>query len=402
MDKNKKLNLKKELLSLKYCYKGQIYQIKKLLRKVRGLGVLFKLTKQFIKEKDSNNFLSLKGEKEYLLLSQKSKEIFRNLINQSKTLHKSILFNKYNELREQKAFLQQIIQEKNNIIDSMKIELNKKRFNDNKISYNYYLNSIYNIKNNHSDDFIINNKFNNIICNYKNELQQKIKENLSQFKNEYTYFLNLYQRNMEIKGYTSYFVNKKSNKVFSFTLQPLKQETINSSNDSIDDSISKTTVNNDDTLSMDIIISKSKSLNSSDDDKVVDINIKHYISKAPRKAKKKIQETKFFRNDLKKNISKVNIIKKSNLYVQNDFSIQPIIKKKKNLQDNYNYTEVDFERNGELGEKLLKIKEHYYKCLDERYELKSSIKSKISEIYKIKEKIKRIKKEQNFKKSCNK
>ena len=46
----------------------------------------------------------------------------------------------------------------------------------------------------------------------------------------------------------------------------------------------------------------------------------------------------------------------------------------------------------------MKIKENYYKCLDNRYQLKSALKSDISKIYKIKEKIKKIKKQQKKKK----
>ena len=55
------------------------------------------------------------------------------------------------------------------------------------------------------------------------------------------------------------------------------------------------------------------------------------------------------------------------------------------------FTEVNNDRNGELNKMLLNIKEKYYKCLDKRYELKSTLKTNISQIYNIKEKIKKIK-----------
>ena len=58
-------------------------------------------------------------------------------------------------------------------------------------------------------------------------------------------------------------------------------------------------------------------------------------------------------------------------------------------------TEYDNERNGELNRKLLKIKENYFKCLDKRYELKNELKSNISQIYNMKEKIKKNKKQIN-------
>ena len=61
------------------------------------------------------------------------------------------------------------------------------------------------------------------------------------------------------------------------------------------------------------------------------------------------------------------------------------------------FTEISNDRNGELNKMLLNIKEKYYKCLDKRYELKSILKTNISQIYNIKEKIKKNKKEMKIK-----
>jgi hypothetical protein len=63
----------------------------------------------------------------------------------------------------------------------------------------------------------------------------------------------------------------------------------------------------------------------------------------------------------------------------------------KNKDSGLLFTEVNNDRNGELNKMLLNIKEKYYKCLDKRYELKSTLKTNISQIYNIKEKIKKIK-----------
>ena len=70
--------------------------------------------------------------------------------------------------------------------------------------------------------------------------------------------------------------------------------------------------------------------------------------------------------------------------------------------ENNNYytnilTEGNTDKINELNTKLLKIKENYYNCLDKRYQLKSALKENISLIYKTKERIKKIKKQNNLK-----
>ena len=50
----------------------------------------------------------------------------------------------------------------------------------------------------------------------------------------------------------------------------------------------------------------------------------------------------------------------------------------------------------ELNKKLFKLKERYYECLDQRYELKNVLKENITKIYYVKEKIKKYKKDKNI------
>ena len=96
---------------------------------------------------------------------------------------------------------------------------------------------------------------------------------------------------------------------------------------------------------------------------------------------------------LNNTFSNINVNTTSNFEINNESY--------KNLYENKRYieTEINEEKTNELNKKFLKIKENYYKCLDNRYQLKSALKSDISKIYKIKAKIKKIKKQQNIEKN---
>ena len=85
MDKIKKLNLKKQLFSLKFCYEEQLLESRALISKVHNLGNLFKLTKQFIKIKKNDNFNLDKEKRKLLIISQKN-NFFKNIDKQSRTL----------------------------------------------------------------------------------------------------------------------------------------------------------------------------------------------------------------------------------------------------------------------------------------------------------------------------
>ena len=122
MDKIKKLNLKKQLISLKFCYEEQLLQTKALISKVHNLENLFKITKQMIKNKKDKNF-DFTNEKRYLLITSQKNNLSHNIDKQSKTLLKSILYNKYQDLQINKESYLQLIEEKKNIFISLKNEL---------------------------------------------------------------------------------------------------------------------------------------------------------------------------------------------------------------------------------------------------------------------------------------
>ena len=72
MDKIKKLNLQKQLFSLKFCYEDLLLETRALISKVHNLENIFKVTKQYMKEKKHNNF-DFNKEKRYLLVLNQKK-----------------------------------------------------------------------------------------------------------------------------------------------------------------------------------------------------------------------------------------------------------------------------------------------------------------------------------------
>ena len=119
MDKIKKLNLKKQIFSLKFCYEEQLIQIKSLIGKVHNLTNVFKLTKNYIKEKRKNDF-DFEKEKKYILIINQKKNLIKNIEKLSRTLYKSILFNKFQEMQNQKESLIQELEEKKKSIKFIK------------------------------------------------------------------------------------------------------------------------------------------------------------------------------------------------------------------------------------------------------------------------------------------
>ena len=419
MDKIKKLNLKKQLFSLKFCYEEQLLESRALISKVHNLENLFKITKQFIKIKKSDNFNLDKEKRKLLIISQKN-NLLKNIDKQSRTLLKSILYNRYEELQKQKESLIQMNEEKANILKSIKNELNF-----NKIYNPYYrpmtqmyLNDtldtkfIKNFNNIINNNIKINNanfnneieddlkkKFNKIIIKQKIKLQKKCEEIFDNMKRKYNISKYNYLKMIEDKGYNSYISNKKYNKTFIFTMQPLKNDINNSSNDSYSES-------NDDNIKINI---DSNSMNDhcffqeKEDKNKVNYNNRRGLSsnKNDENNKNKIKHNlSTFRND-SSFYNKQFIVKgvfdpgckyeydKININVSSNFG--------KNKDSGVLFTEINNDRNGELNKMLLNIKEKYYRCLDKRYELKNTLKTNISHIYNIKEKIKKNKKEINIK-----
>ena len=156
MDKIKKLNLKKQLFSLKFCYEEQLLEHRALISKVHNLENLFKLTKQFIKAKKSDNF-NLDNEKRKLLIISQKNNLLKNIDKQSRTLLKSILYNRYEELQRQKESLIQMNEEKANILKSIKNELSIHKV------YNPYIMPVSQMYLNDTLDIKFIKNFNNII-----------------------------------------------------------------------------------------------------------------------------------------------------------------------------------------------------------------------------------------------
>ena len=423
MDKIKKLNLKKQLFSLKFCYEEQLLENRALISKVHNLENLFKITKQFIKIKKNDNF-NLDNEKRKLLIISQKNNLLKNIDKQSRTLLKSILYNRYEELQKQKESLIQMNEEKSNILKSIKNELSINKFYNpysRQISQMYlndtldtkFIKKFNNIINNNikinntnfnseiEDD--LKKKFNNIIIKQKVKLQKKCEEIFEKMKKKYNVSEYKYLKMIEEKGYNSSFSNKKYNKTFVFTVQPIKNDINNSSNDSNSESNDdKINVNMDSSSMNDHCLFQGK-----EDKKKVNYNNRRGLSsnKKNENNKNKIKHNlSAFRND-SSFYHKSIIVKgvfdpgykleydKININVSTNFG--------KNKDSEVLFTEVNNDRNGELNKMLLNIKEKYYKCLDKRYELKSTLKTNISQIYNIKEKIKKNKKEMKIKENYN-
>jgi hypothetical protein len=270
-----------------------------------------------------------------------------------------------------------------------------KNFN-NIINNNIKINNA-NFNNEIEDD--LKKKFNKIIIKQKIKLQKKCEEIFDNMKRKYNISKYNYLKMIEDKGYNSYISNKKYNKTFIFTMQPLKNDINNSSNDSYSES-------NDDNIKINI---DSNSMNDhcffqeKEDKNKANYNNRRGLSsnKNDENNKNKIKHNlSTFRND-SSFYNKQFIVKgvfdpgckyeydKININVSSNFG--------KNKDSGVLFTEINNDRNGELNKMLLNIKEKYYRCLDKRYELKNALKTNISHIYNIKEKIKKNKKEINIK-----
>ena len=406
MDKIKKLNLKKQLLSLKYCYEEQHLETKALISRIHNLENIFKITKQFIKEKKNNNFY-FKNEKRYLYIINQKKTLSKNIDKQKKTFSKSILFNKYQELQKEKESLIQTIEEKSNIFNSLKNELKIYKlcqpygkqisilFLNNTLD-SLFTNNNHNKKNNNiiSNNIEIDNnikkKLNNINLKEKLRLQKKCEEICNQLKSIYKYSMYKYQKKIKEQGFKSCIINNKYNKTYTFIVEPVRMESNNSSSDSNSE--------NDN--------SKNNELNSINDH-IFEQNKKKPLNKTMNYLttnKKKVSNKSNFLSLAKNETNEIN---NRSILIKNIFGSNRIELNNMDASRNYRkdkiglITEINNGRNGELNRRLLKIKEYYYKCLDQRYELKNSLKTNISQIYNIKEKIKKYKKEKNNKENFN-
>lgn len=404
MDKSKKINFKKQIHSLKFIYEEQLLETKALISRVHNLENIFKLTKQFIKEKKNNNF-NFKNEKRYLLITNQMKNISKNLVEQSKTLLKSVLYNKYLELQKQKESLIQELEEKTNILKTLKNELNLYkiyRSYGNHVSHIYLNNALNSLltnnnKNNTNNETsnIVKKNFKNIINKENIKLKIYCEQSCSKLKAIYNISLNKYEKMIKENGFNYSISNQKSNKTYEFTIEPVKDEYNNSSNESSEsencDDDEEDEENNSNSIN-DHIFDQEKDNNT----KKLNFN-RSFLVRQKNNSKNKnsfLQNITYFKDEN----SEIN---NREISIKNLFNY----KGKKDINTSANFskikfglmTEINNGRGGELNKKLLKVKENYYKCLDQRYELKNSLKSNISQIYNIKEKIKKYKKENNIK-----
>ena len=192
------------------------------------------------------------------------------------------------------------------------------------------------------------------------------------------------------QGFKSCIINNKYNKTYTFIVEPVRMESGDSSSDSNSE--------NDN--------SRNNELNSINDhifeqDKKKPLNkTMNYLTTN----KKKVNNKSNFLSSAKNETNEINnrsiLIK--NIFGSNRIELNNMDASRNIRKDKIGLiTEINNGRNGELNRRLLKIKECYYKCLDQRYELKNSLKTNISQIYNIKEKIKKYKKEKNNKENLD-
>lgn len=391
---DKKINLKKQILSLKFFYEDLILENKALSSNVIFLEKLFRFTKQYTKNQkiiNSNFDYNFQKDKNFDILLNRKKNLVKNVDKWSKDLKKSLLFNKYEELQREKEYLIEILKEKNSVLRSIQDELNAYKVNNPYNNFKEYKNlkskfflnetielpSINNKINNKSIETnisLINSKFRKTINKEKINIVKSLLNSIEQLKILLNSSLYNYIKKTKALGFNSTLKSKKNNKTYIISVEPNKINSPNSS-DSDSDTDNSFTKKKDSINERIFVDLKNYNINGSGKKikKRKNINIKGYL--------------------LNNTFSNINVNTTSNFEINNESY--------KNLYENKRYieTEINEEKTNELNKKFLKIKENYYKCLDNRYQLKSALKSDISKIYKIKAKIKKIKKQQNIEKN---
>ena len=405
MDKLKQINLKKQLLSLKFCYENLIIENKVLASQVHNLEILFRQTKQYTKKKNMGGIKSdfnFKNDKKYQDILLRRVYLIKNVEKQNNTLIKSILFNKYNELQKEKEYLTQTLEEKNNNLNSIQEELKiYKKYNPynyfskyKKLKSSIYLNEILDTpllnKNNKENNninntsIIINQKFKKEIFKEKIDKKKLLEKSKSELKNLYDYSIYNFKKRIKELGFHSIIKNNKNNKTYIISVEPNKLTDANSSA-SISDS------DNDNKISKSNSLDERLFINNFQTNKKIRGENNNYKLKNKILKDTKRNETLF---GLEFHSLKGNHINNQN---QENTEIYVNLASVNNTMFNNNITEINDDRINELNTKLLTIKEKYYNCLDKRYQLKSSLKENISLIYKTKERIKKIKKQKNLK-----
>lgn len=404
MDKLKQINLKKQLLSLKFCYENLLIENKVLTSQVHNLELLFKQTKQYTKKKNISNIkfdFNFKNDKKYQNILLRRVYLIKNVEKQNNTLIKSILFNKFNELQKEKEYLTQTLEEKNNNLNMVQEELKiYKKYNPynyfskyKKLKSSIYLNEILDTpllnrnnkeNNNINNTSIINQKFKKEIFKDKIDKKKLLEKSKSELKNLYDYSIYNFKKRIKEYGFHSTIKNNKNNKTYIISVEPNKLTDANSSA-SISDSDNYNNISESNSIDERLFID-----NFHINKKIRDENKYNKIKNKIFKDKNR-DETLF---NLEFHSLKTNHINNQNP-VNSEIYVN--LASVNNTMFNNNITEINDERINELNTKLLTIKEKYYNCLDSRYQLKSSLKENISLIYKTKERIKKIKKQKNLK-----
>ena len=404
MDKTKKINLKKQLNSLKFFYEELFIENKALTSKVNYLEAIFKQTKQYTKQKnikDKNFDFNFKNDKKYQNIKNKRMNLLKNIDKQNKTLKASILFNKYIELQKEKENLLQIIEEKKNNIKSLENELNLYKKNNpynsfstfKKLKSKIYLNGTLDVpllsqkKNENNNISLIKPKFKRAINKEKIEQKKILINSNNELKNLYDYSLFYFKKSMKELGFQSILTNKKYNKTYIISIEPNQIKNVNSSDSDINDEIS---TNKSNSINERLFIDNFRT------NKII------YRANNLKKSLKNINSRSIYKNSAIDNNNTINVLKLNNINKLNYTNTEININLPSHFPENNNYfsnisTEGNIDKINELNTKLLKIKENYYNCLDKRYQLKSALKENISLIYKTKERIKKIKKQNNLK-----
>ena len=392
MEKIKNLNLKKQLLSLKYCYDGLITENKALNSKINSLVIFFKLTKYYTRQKNITNknfdFNFIK-DKNYQTISNKNYYLTKNIDKQNNTLRKSFLFNKYNELMKEKENLIQTLEEKKSNLKSIQKELNLYKINNPYNAYHKFiklrsaiylnetLDTSYFVKKNTNEKnynhiSLINNKFKKEIRKEKIDLEKVLEKSLNQLKNLYDYSFYYFSKKAKELGFSSILKNKKNNKTYIISIEANQCYNKNSSDsDSEDNNIQKSNSINERIFFDDF----QTNLKKSNKIKYINTRSRYKAETLHFKAIDPPNKDRSRKSEINKNLSPDNFWRNNNIIL----------------------TEVNIDRIEELNNKLLSIKENYYNCLDKKYQLKGILKQNISQIYKTKEKIKKIKKQRKIK-----
>ena len=241
---DKKINLKKQILSLKFFYEDLILENKALSSNVIFLEKLFRFTKQYTKNQkiiNSNFDYNFQKDKNFDILLNRKKNLVKNV---------DILFNKYEELQREKEYLIEILKEKNSVLRSIQDELNAYKVNNPYNNFKEYKNlkskfflnetielpSINNKINNKSIETnisLINSKFRKTINKEKINIVKSLLNSIEQLKILLNSSLYNYIKKTKALGFNSTLKSKKNNKTYIISVEPNK---INSPNSSDSDS----------------------------------------------------------------------------------------------------------------------------------------------------------------------